>query len=470
MEIKASADQPVSGAGEADAKSDADSDADSGVLQLDNPTLKDLEIFSSETGADSLFQFCNHTRTAGGAALLRNRMARPWSSADKIRATQAAVVTILDNPVEFDTLPAAYTINRVQHYSREVLPIVTETGGFEFYLGALSLRANNDRHYLSIVRGVQFGCRLLSALKTFVHNLEKIELRGELTLLVAELGSLLAGHQINAVPENVKGSSFWKVLRLDQVFRISEKVALARLLELVFEIDALMSMAEVTRVNQYLMPEVREGGLAVEAEGIVHPFVNHPVPNDVALGPEQHILFLTGPNMAGKTTYLRSFATALYLAHLGMGVPARQFSFVPTQYLFSSISLSDDLRGGISYFRAEALRVKSIALALSGGARVVALMDEPFKGTNVKDAFDASLAILERFATRSQCLFMFSSHLIELSEQLKDIDRVDCRFFEAEEGEGRLKFDYQLRPGISTQRLGMRVLEEEGVFELLDKT
>jgi len=180
------------------------------------------------------------------------------------------------------------------------------------------------------------------------------------------------------------------------------------------------------------------------------------------------VLFLTGPNMAGKTTYLRAFAAALYLAHLGMGVPATRFRFVPAQRLFTSISLADDLRDGVSYFRAEALRIKAVARGIADGYRVVALMDEPFKGTNVKDALDASLAVLERFATREDCLFMFSSHLIELRGRLNAAEFVDCRNFEADESEGRLRFDYRLQPGVSGQRLGMRVLHEEGIFELLD--
>jgi DNA mismatch repair protein MutS len=109
-----------------------------------------------------------------------------------------------------------------------------------------------------------------------------------------------------------------------------------------------------------------------------------------------------------------------------------------------------------------------VAKAIAEGYRVVAIMDEPFKGTNVKDALDASLAILKRFASKVDCLFMFSSHLIELGESLSVSRQVDCRNFEADETGGRLSFDYLLRPGISKQRLGMRVLQEEGVFDLLD--
>lgn len=172
--------------------------------------------------------------------------------------------------------------------------------------------------------------------------------------------------------------------------------------------------------------------------------------------------------MAGKTTYLRAIATALFLGHMGVGVPASSFRFAPAQCLFSSITLSDDLRGGISYFRAEALRVKAVAAEVARGHRVIAVMDEPFKGTNVKDALDASLAIMTRFANRPGCLFLFSSHLIELGEHLSVISSISRHYFEADESGGRLRFDYRLCDGVSSQRLGVRVLKEEGVFDLLD--
>jgi DNA mismatch repair ATPase MutS len=96
-------------------------------------------------------------------------------------------------------------------------------------------------------------------------------------------------------------------------------------------------------------------------------------------------------------------------------------------------------------------------------------MDEPFKGTNVKDALDASRTILESFAGKEDNLFMFSSHLIELCDQMEAINKIDCRHFEAHEYDGRLRFDFILRTGVSSQRLGMRVLKEEGIFELLDR-
>lgn len=437
-------------------------------LHLDDYTLRDLEIFASDSEPVCLFQLCNLTHTDGGAKVLQRRMQQPWSSVSRIRSTQQSLSFILAHQQAFSKLPSAYASNRVEHYSHEVLPIVANENLLEFAFGAFFLWVNHDRHYTDIVRGVQITCSLIRALRLFVNQVELSSPKGELAALIEEMQALLGQSKLNLVPDHEVGSRAWRILRLDQIFRLHEKLTIARILQLIYEVDALVAMANATAKHNFVLPDVSEGPLIVQAEGLVHPLLADAVANPVQLDQEHRVLFLTGPNMAGKTTYLRAFATALYLGHLGMGVPASRFVFSPAQHLFSSISLSDNLRGGVSYFRAEALRVKAVAQAVAQGHRVVAIMDEPFKGTNVKDSFDASLAIMQRFATRQDCLFMFSSHLIELSEQLSQSGQIDCRYFEAQEGEGRLRFDYLLHRGVSSQRLGMRVLREEGVFDLLD--
>ena len=108
-----------------------------------------------------------------------------------------------------------------------------------------------------------------------------------------------------------------------------EQEALARLLVLVYEIDALVAMADVTRDNKFAMPNLKEGPLRVSAEKVVHPFLENPVANPVEIDQEHRVLFLTGPNMAGKTTYLRAFAIAYYMAHLGMGCACNKFQLCP---------------------------------------------------------------------------------------------------------------------------------------------
>jgi DNA mismatch repair ATPase MutS len=235
-------------------------------------------------------------------------------------------------------------------------------------------------------------------------------------------------------------------------------------------VEAFVAMADACIAHDMVIPEVVDRPTALDAEGLGNIFVAEPVPVDVQLGGPRHMLFLTGPNMAGKSTLLRSLGAALYLAHLGMGVPAKRFRFAPCQDLVTALDVSDDIHAGVSFFRAEALRMKAIGEAMKSGRSVIALVDEPFKGTNVQDAMDASWLVLQAFTRANNSLFAISSHLIELGDTLLATDRVVCRHFAAADSEEGLVFDFCIRDGVSTQRLGMRVLEQEGLISVLGES
>ena len=437
-------------------------------MVMDVETYQDLEIFEGLGGATSIYDLCNVTRTVGGANALRARMKKPWSRPDKIRAVQESLVFILAHRAPFDRLPSDSTTQAVDKYLHGSLPLVPSRNAVEYWAGALELRFGDFRPYSLIVRGVHGTSEMIRALRRLSSATELSEATGEVGGPLQEVCELVARPAFQAVGgREAWGLRWWKVVELDRLFRRTERDAVERLLRLVFELDALVSMADVVERRGFVLPEIVEGPLFVSADGLAHPLIEKAVANPLHVDQERRMLFLTGPNMAGKTTYLRTCAIALYLAHLGMGVPARSFRFSPCQRLFSSITVHDDVRSGVSFFRAEALRVKSIAEAVAEGYRVIAFMDEPFKGTNVKDAFDVSRSILELLAVREDSLFLVSSHLLELGEQMSTSDQLDYRHFEAVEHEGRLRFEYRLRPGISTQRLGMRVIREEGIFTLL---
>jgi len=440
-------------------------------MVMDPSTYKDLEIFECDS-AKSVFDLCNTTHTVGGSKALAARMKKPWNRADRIRAVQDSIAFIRAHRAPFDRLPSALAAHGVEEYMLGGLPLVSSEKPLEFFVEALMVRFGDMRPYARIVKGVQLTSKLVRALRAVIRSpdLSSTEARGDVAPLLSELTGLLQRPAFAAVGDQDDwGMGAVRVLRLDRVFRLRERPAVERMLELTYEIDALVAMADATDRFGWVVPEVASGPTHIAGEGLHHPFIEGPVANRVELGEAKHVLFLTGPNMAGKTTYLRSCGLAVYLAHLGMGVPAKSFRFSPCDRLFSSITVADDVRGGISYFRAEALRVKAIAQAVTDGLRVIALMDEPFKGTNVKDAVDASRAVLRALIERPGNLFLVSSHLIELGDEMLASNRVDCRRFEADEREGRLLFDYVLRTGVSSQRLGMRVLLEEGIFTLLER-
>jgi DNA mismatch repair ATPase MutS len=437
-------------------------------MMIDRQTYRDLEIFEADE-APTVFDLLNRTRTRGGEQALRARWRRPWSRAQKIRTVQQSLRHILEHRRAYDLLPGEVVVSSVEKFVQSGLSIVTSRNPLDLIMEAITARFGSDyRHYWEVMNGVNRSIRLIHTLKRMTAQSELTSAPGELGQLLQELRGLVQRPAFDMLPPEGHGQlPFFRTIRLDRLVRLDERDAVERMLRIIFEIDALLSMADATRQFGFAMPEVLEGALEVSAEGVYHPFVAHAVPNQLSVDQQKRLLFITGPNMAGKTTYLRASGIAIYLAHLGMGVPARTFRFSPCDSLFTAIALVDNLRGGISFFRAEALRIKTIAQAVADGQRVAALLDEPFMGTNVKDALDASRAVLVSLAAMGGCIFLVSSHLIELGEPLIATQGVTCYRFEANERSGTLEFDYILRPGISSQRLGMRVLREEGVFDLL---
>jgi DNA mismatch repair protein MutS len=441
---------------------------DPDVLYIDAQTFRDLEIFEGEGGAPSLFDLINRTRTDGGAVVLRGRLRRPFSSVQRIRDVQDSLRYINEHRAAFDLLPAEGIVAGIEAYLHSGLPVLTTGSRIELFTAAVEIRFGDVREYAKIVFGVQRTAPIIRSLVHLTTGAGLDDPPGELGPLIREMRELADQPWSSALPDEDSQLPFWRVLEHDRVLRFDQRDSLDRLLHLVFELDALVSLADATRQRNFVMPEVHDGPTEIRGDGVFHPFLTVPVPNPLRLDQQRRLLFLTGPNMAGKTTYLRACGTAVFLAHVGMGVPATTFRFSPCNAFFSAISLVDNVREGVSFFRAEALRMKAIAQAVANGRRVIALLDEPFRGTNVKDALDASAAVLVRLARKEDSLFLVASHLIELGPTLAETGDVDCCRFEASEEGGHLQFDYVLRPGISSQRLGVRVLHEEGVFELLD--
>lgn len=438
-------------------------------LSIDRQTFRDLEIFEAEGGGPGLFELLNRTRTAGGARILQSRFRHPFSNATKIRGVQDSIRHILANRAIFNDLPSDGTISALEQYLHCATSVLSTRNPVEFLIEALEVRFGELQEYMNVVRGVHRTAGMIAGLRRLTEQPALQDAPGELGPWLQEMRELLSRPALGILPKEGEGElASWRIMRMDRMLRMDERTTVERLMRLSFDIDALVSMADVTQAFNYTMPEVCDEPGVFIGKGIYHPFLTEPVANPLHVDQQQRLLFITGPNMAGKTTYLRACGIAIYLASLGMGVPATSLRFSPCNNLFSAIALTDNVREGVSFFRAEALRVKTIARAIADGRNIVALLDEPFKGTNLKDALDASRIVLEHLARKQGSVFLVSSHLIELGDSLAASGNVQCCRFEANESAGTLEFDYVLRPGISSQRLGVRVLREEGVFALLD--
>src|SRR5512146_2586207 len=314
-----------------------------GELLMDAQTLRDLEIFDGLEGRPGWFRLFDRARSRGGANVLRARFLAPMSDATRIREVQTSLRFILDHLDLFDRMPGQYALAAYDHYFHGRLPPPVHGNAIGATVDAVQLLLESYPDYTQIARGVRQTVHTIRTLRQIVNDPAVDQAPGELGSYLSEIRSLLDRPALKALPHAAEER--WHVVRLlrvDRILRDGEMQALDRVRDLVFEIDALASMARATREYGFVFPEVVEGPPQAVGEGLFHPILDEPVRNPLVLEQPRRLLLLTGPNMAGKTTYLRAAGIAIYLAHLGMGVPATSFRFAPCDALFTAITLSDN--------------------------------------------------------------------------------------------------------------------------------
>lgn len=254
----------------------------------------------------------------------------------------------------------------------------------------------------------------------------------------------------------------------DQAARGDARPVLGHLLEYVGRLEALWSLGAATTEHGWSYPRPSS---RLRASGLRHPFLApHGVPNDLHLDDRVRVCFVTGPNMAGKSTFLRAVGLAVLLAHAGCGVPAVSMEFPTVGTVFSSVHIADNLCDGESFYLAEVRRIATLAVALAEHGSAVAVVDEPFRGTNVHDAAEATLALISRLADHPAALVLVASHVAEVAPAIVDDPRIALLHFAADMSADVPRFDYRLRDGVSAQRLGMTLLRQERVLDLLEQS
>lgn len=213
------------------------------------------------------------------------------------------------------------------------------------------------------------------------------------------------------------------------------------------EFEVLLSLATVGQTrSQWTFPELKAGQPSLEAQELTSLLLaeDKAVPNDAHFGAGTCIL--TGSNMSGKTTYMRTLAGAVVLAYAGAPVCARFFSLTPL-HIFTSIQVNDDMSQGISTFYAELLRIKQMVTFSHRELPMLICIDEIFKGTNSADRIIGAREAIKQL-TRSYCITLVTTHDFELCD-LKSPNAIpvtNCHFEEYYE-ENKIKFDYKLKPG-----------------------
>jgi hypothetical protein len=190
-------------------------------------------------------------------------------------------------------------------------------------------------------------------------------------------------------------------IAFDQLARDSARSLLREIVSHLGTLEAMWSFGVAAAEHGWSYPRP---AAQLRAVGLVHPFLGRAaVGNDLHLGNETRVCFVTGPNMAGKSTFLKAVALATVLAHSGCGVPAASMEFPIVRTIFSSVQIADNIGAGESFYLAEVRRIKSLAAALRDHHSAIAVLDEPFRGTNVHDAAEATLAVIARLVITHRC-------------------------------------------------------------------
>lgn len=239
----------------------------------------------------------------------------------------------------------------------------------------------------------------------------------------------------------------------------------------VAELDVLVNFSKCAVSLDYVCPTMVSGdGLEIEAGR--HPVIERVsespfISNDAYLNEERHMLIVTGPNMGGKSTYMRQTALIVIMAHIGCFVPARSAVVGPFDQIFTRIGASDDLAGGRSTFMVEMSETANILNNATHQSLV--LLDEIGRGTSTYDGLSLAWACVVHIAERLKSFTLFATHYFELTSLADQFPAVENVHLEAIEHQKRIVFMRSVKPGPANQSYGLQVAALAGVPEAVIK-
>lgn len=424
------------------------------ALHTDEQTIGDLGIFGRHD-ASSIYDIYNRTHTRGGESLLEEMFRNPLSDKEEINRRSSIIANFARLNIPFP-------------YNGSLFDVV------EKYLlnGTDATGTTNSRSALGekeIQNGVTGIIDLVRITKAFMENSDL----GKIAPYSTEYNSIVnllsdpAFEPVLRLPEKEK-PSYAAITAYDALFRNSERNKIGKLLKYIYALDVYMSVAQTAIERKFVFPRAQDKGQCLlTLEGVYYPGLEQPVGNNISIDPSSNVIFLTGANMAGKSTFLRAISSALYVAHMGFPVAATAMEFSVMDGIYTTINLPDNLGIGASHFYAEVTRVKKMATELSSGKSLFILFDELFRGTNVKDAHEATVAVIKGFAGKRNSIFIVSSHIVEAGEALQQLQNIAFLYMPTKMNGHKPTYTYKLERGITDDRHGMIIIRNEGILDIL---
>jgi hypothetical protein len=484
----------------------------------EHPYADDLDIF----GNQSLFQFVNRSATSLGKIRLAGWFSDPLTDSNNIISRQEAVSELAQKPdYRQEFLATGYLVKEQPTDKDDLLTWVHEPASFTHWKFSFSLvfipiltsglilmvsLSFIPPIWLLIYHVVPFG--LLGIYhKTIIKKYRMLTKKSDLVekysgLLSAIEKEPFSTEKMRSLKKALKGKGglpsestrklsailnafdarnnmimgyllnflfLWDLIQVKRMERWQaiHREELSKWLEILGESDALCSLANFHFNHPgSIFPGISEDGPLLEAKALGHPLIPEKdrVNNPATILCRRHFTIVTGANMAGKSTYLRTVGVNLVLAMAGSAVIAEEMSFQPAG-LVTSIRTKDSLQKNESYFYAELKRLKYIIERLERGEKLVILLDEILKGTNSRDKQGGSIALLEKLL-RYEASGLVATHDLALGELEKSYpENIANKSFEVVIENDALVFDYKLKDGIARQMNATFLMRKMGITD-----
>lgn len=437
-------------------------------MEADITTYNDLHIFHHEEDY-SIFSKLNFTKTAEGKHWLHNFFQYPFSDARLINETQNIVKLILER---IDRWPSSISNGTLMVITKFYESGIDNIPSQSDYMNALSYKIFHAPDYSLTRYTLIHVADFLRGMKQLIELFSDDNTPPAMSRYLLRAKDLMSRALAEELADREPGKAFSipDVIRLGRYVRNDYRTHAHELIGIFGRLDAWYSMAMAVKHFNLCFPEIVPSGKPlISAHGLYHVLLPKPVPYDVEMNIESNFIFLTGANMAGKSTFIKAVGSAVFLAHLGMGVPAQSMRLTVFDGLLSNINVVDNIIKGESYFFNEVQRIKNTIEKINDNRKWLVLIDELFKGTNVQDAMKCSSTVIKGLIKITNSIFILSTHLYEISDELRQYQNISFRYFETEVKEDQLEFSYQIKEGVSNDRIGYLILKREHVVDMLEK-
>ncbi len=391
----------------------------------------------------------------------------PFAMAETLQAALAAELPYLARDGGFIAagyVPALDENRKLRDETRQVIANLQAQYAEATGIKALKIKHNNILGYFVEVTAQQ--AEILKASpdgQTFFHRQTNANVLRFSTAVLADLEQKIALAASRALSLELE---VFKAL-CDEI--ISHKASISDVAQALAELDVHSGLAHLARLKKYVRPQVDQS-LAFEIKGGRHPVVEQALAsqglpafsaNDCNLANETRLWLLTGPNMAGKSTYLRQNALIAVLAQMGSFVPAAYAHIGAIDRLYSRVGAADDLARGRSTFMVEMIETATILNQAT--SRSLVILDEIGRGTATYDGLSIAWATLEYLHDRPQARAIFATHYHELTALAKTLKSLHCATMQVKEWKGDIVFMHEVVAGTATRSYGIQVAKLAGL-------